>query len=241
MRARCPIARTVLLVFAALATADVDTRTVQSEFDRCESVMERVKREMLRFEDAVGRLKRALDGRRNAVDREVMQSYVKLENRVDYLRGRIDRSAGQRDKINGDLKNVSGPTCPSCVVSSVNLFCRNGETLTREIEECLADAAALQDRLGATGTMPEGWSSGGDTAQASFIAERASIETAIAAYTPRFDTCTSEAAGTLRKQFEANLRRADSLQAAGGVTESLQALKLAGLLLKQASAKCGAK
>ncbi|MBN1309517.1 MAG: hypothetical protein JXA18_16475 [Chitinispirillaceae bacterium] len=224
----CLLSMLPFFSFPAIIGADDDTRTVEAEFERCESTMERVKRDMLRFEEAVDRLKRAIEGSKSAKDQETMQSFLKLENRVDYLRGRIDRSAGQRDKVSSDLKSA-GATCPSCVSSSVNLYCRNSETLTSEIEKCLADAAALEDRIG------------GGKSDATIDIQRTAIAAAMAKRKSLLDTCSSEAGKTLWKQCDVNLRRADSLKAAGAVEESKQALKLVKLLLDKAISKCGGK
>ncbi|MBN1575220.1 MAG: hypothetical protein JW913_01615 [Chitinispirillaceae bacterium] len=225
--------------FPTIVRADDDTRTVEAEFDRCESTMERVNRDMLRFEEAVGRLKRALDGSKAAVDQETMQSFLKLENRVDYLRGRIDRSAGQRDKIQGDLKS-SGATCPSCVTSSVNLYCRNGEMLTREIEKCLAEASALENQIYSRSKTAE-QKPGQAAADSSLDASHGAIAEEVKKHKPLLDSCRTKAGKTLWKQCEVNLRRADSLKAAGASDQREQALKLVKLLLDKAIAKCGGK
>ncbi len=233
---------TVMLVVSVppIALADSDTRTVQAEFDRCESAMERVKRDMLRFEATVDRLKRTFDGLTAAKDQEAVQALLKLENRVDYLRGRIDRSAGQRDKIRSDLKAVSGATCPSCITSSVNLYCRNGETLTREIEEYLADASALEDRVGnrhqQTARPP-----GKGKSAASIDSTRRVIAAAMAQQKPLLDSCGSDAGKTLWEQCNVNFRRADSLLATGPLAESEQAFRLVDLLLDRAAKKCSGK
>ena len=225
--------------FPAIVHADDDTRTVEAEFNRCKSTMERLKREMLRFEEAVKRLKGALDGSTVAKNREIMQSFLKLENRVDYLRGRIDRSAGQRDKIRGDLKSA-GATCPSCVTSSVRLYCRNSETLTREIEEWITNAAALEDRIGA-GVKRSTGVSDRINSSSSPVALRTAIVESMAGRKSLLDSCGSDAGKMLWKQCEINLQRADSLQAIGALAESKQALKLVELLLVKAIKKCGNK
>jgi hypothetical protein len=227
-----------VLLAAAAGAADSDTRSVQSEFDRCAAVMERVEREMRRYEESVKRLMRTAEETPRSVPREVTQDLGNLEGRIEYFRRRIDRAAAQADRIRGDLKGVKGPTCPSCVSSSVNLYCRNGERLLAEIGDYASRASALQGRLRSMpgGTAADTASSAGDT---SFAARRGLIEEAIAAKGPLLDSCAVDAGRTLWAQCRTSLRAADSLHAAGSVEQSRRMLGLAGMLLEKALDKCG--
>lgn len=229
----------LLSCLSLCAGAGSKMRSVESTFERCESVMERVKRDMLRFEEEVERLRRSFDAQRASADDKTAQSILKLENRVDYLRGRIDRTASQRDKVRSDLKNISGPICPTCVSTAVDLYCRNSESLTREIETARADASALHDKIGhigspATSAQPRSRTANPDSLHTALIEVQKNAK-------PRMDSCKNGTAVTLWSQFHINMKRADSLKTAGKDDEYVQTLQLAQLLLQKALNKCGAE
>lgn len=148
--------KTASILFWALSSpvflmAQSETRAVQADFNRCSAVLERTERALRHFENAVERLKQSADAaRREAWMREA----AALENRTGYFRNRYERALGQAGKIRDDLKNVSGPVCPSCISSSVNLYCRSGETLLSGIEEYLNKAADLETRMRAASAKP---------------------------------------------------------------------------------------
>ncbi len=210
-----------------------DTRTVQADFDRCAQVIERVERSIRRYEDELAALRR--NASRIASDQRetVTQDLQTLENRLEYFRNRLERSRGQADKIRDDLKNVSGPACPSCVESSVNLYCRSGETLRTDVDEYLGKAADLRGRIG----MSAG-SSANDGATG-FEARRAAADSLYRSVNEDSKTCADKAAATLLKQARINLTRSDSLHAAGDTEGADKTLGIARSLLDKAAQRCG--
>lgn len=215
------------------AAADSDTRTVQAQFDRCASAMERVERSLRRYEDEIRSLK--YTGNNLAAEkRETFQKDVAaLENRLEYLRNRYERATGQADRIRDDLKNVSGPTCPSCVESSVKLYCRNAEGLQTDIDEYLAKAGDLRSRADMQKEAP-GQSN-------AFTGRYAALDSAYQALADENTACSDKAAAALLQQAGVNLARADSLHAAGDETQAVKSLDIAGTLLEKAGKRCAEK
>ena len=214
----------VIAAYAVLVAADSDTRTVQAEFDRCRSVMDRLERSLRRFEDLVAQVKRADD------DGPLQHEAAALENRLEYFRNRFERARGQADKITGDLKNVSGPTCPSCVESSVGMYCRNGETIQNSLDDYLVKAEDLLSRTGKRKAANTDSSS-------DFRQRRSAIDSLYRA----LESCSEPAAAPLISQTAVNLSRADSLQAAGDDKAAATALDIAESLITKARRRCGSK
>ncbi len=232
--------RKILCIIGFLAAighaAESDTRVVQSEFDRCKGIMERVDRSIQRFQDAVASLKRSLDAA-SAKNREgAVREMSALESRVEYFRSRFDRAVAQADKIRNDLKSVKGGRCSSCISSSVNMYCRNAETMLTDIEEQIALAVQAESRPGHA-SLKAG--AGADRSAADkFNLRRASIDSMMNIKKIVLDSCSSAAGKTLWSQSKINLRKADSLHAQGSNT-SEKALDVTELLLKKALDACG--
>ena len=135
----------VLVMAGASYSAESDKRVVQSEFDRCVGIMERVDRSIERFRDAITDLKRIADAaspeKRESLTREITPLESKLEN----FRCRLDRSTGQAEKTRCELKS-NGGRCSSCLLSSVNMNCRNAETMLTDLDDQIVKAAQLQSR-----------------------------------------------------------------------------------------------
>ncbi len=225
------LAASVLVVCATFfARADSDTRTVQAQFQRCAQAMERVERSLRRYEDEIRRLKRAGDNLAGEKRETFRKEIAALENRLEYFRNRYERATGQADKIRDDLKSVSGPTCPSCVESSVKLYCRNAENLQTDIDEYLAKAGDLRSRMGMRGAAP---GESGD-----FTGRYAQLDSAYQTLTAEETACKDKAAATLLQQAGINLARADSLHAAGDETRAGKSLDIAGSLLEKAGQRC---
>jgi len=223
----------VLAMYAfSVPAAESDTRAVQAEFSRCESSLERVKRELSRYEETVRRIKASLDAGRT---QEVAQEFSRLESKVEHFRGRMDRAAGQGSKIRDDLRNVTGPTCPSCLSSSVSLYCRAGEGLATEVEDYLSRATALDGELrnasphDAPKTVPT---------DSAFVLRRDKINASIASSWASLDSCSVDAGRTLWQQCRINLHVADSLRLSGAVEQSERSLGLAEMLLNKAIKRC---
>jgi len=229
----------VLLFFTAairLSYADTDARAVQAEFDRCVAQMERADRALRRLESNVDRLKRSIPAVVAKNREEFGREVGALENRLDYFRNRFDRSGGQAEKIRGDLKNISGPTCPSCVESGVNMYCRSAEMLLDEIQRSQDKADELGGRAGAAVPVVSDTDLPGSHAlrRAAFDSLDAGSKTAI-------DGCSDKAADALRRQARASAARADSLFRIGENQPASQALGIAETLLKKAVGRCAGK
>jgi hypothetical protein len=228
-----------LLVLAVSSIAENDTRTVQSDFDLCKGEMERVERSVQRFQDAIVRLKRAIDNAAVEKQEGLVNAIASFESKIEYFRGRYDRAAAQADKIRSDLKNVNGPVCPSCISSSVNLYCRNSETLLADIEEYIAKASEFESR---TGNQTHASDLAGSRAKSGDAAHhRSSIDSILGLRKTMLDTCSASQVKTLRSQCVINLRKADSLHNAGAFAAEEKALDIAELLLTKALHACASK
>lgn len=230
----------LLLLLSGRLFAQSDLRSVKSDFERCASTMNRTKRETIRFEEVVDRLQRLLDGQQLNLSQKTGATIFKFENRVDYFRSRIDRSAGQRDKIMNDLNTVSGATCPSCLFSSVDLYCRNSENLATEIDDYLSRASALEDEIRSLSGKFDKSPSSHDI-NISFSRRRIAIDSTIALHKIPLDSCQSDAGMLLWKQCTLNIPKVDSLHKAGLEQQSVKTLGLVELLLKKAIEKCPGK
>ena len=218
----------VCTTFSARAASD--TRTVQAQYDRCAQAMDRVERSLRRYEDEIRSLKRA----GNDIDKQKREAFGKefatLENRLEYYHNRFERAKGQADKIRDDLKNVSGPTCPSCVESSVKMYCRNAESLQGGIDEYLAKADELRSRAGIRTAPPK---ESGDCA-----VEYAALDSAYQLQNAALSACADKAAAALVEQARVNIARADSLHEAGDKAGARQSLDIAKTLLGKAEQRC---
>ncbi len=222
---KCCMTLALVAVILDYAFADSDTKTVQSEFDRCSALMERFERSLRRYENVVDAIKQSAEIPRDK-DGAVLREAALLENRLEYFRNRFERARGQADKIRSDLKNVRGPTCPSCVESGVNMYCRNAETISNDIEEYLQKAADLQSRISAASVA------GGK--ETSFMRRRSAADSSYRAVT----VCDDRGAETLRNQAALALARADSLYSIKDTVSALKALDIAVSLCEKASLRC---
>jgi hypothetical protein len=228
-----------LLLFAGvLYAAESDTRVVQSEFDRCRGIMERVDRSIERYQDVIASLKRAIDAASPEKREGLIREMNSLENRVEYFRSRFDRAAGQADKIRSDLKAVKGGRCSSCISSSVNMYCRNAETMLTDIEEQIAKAAQFGSGLERASAQTASHGEQGKIDR--FALRRSAIDSIMTLRKDALDSCSSASGKTLWSQSTINLHKADSLHAAGSNT-SEKALDVIELLLKKALDACGSK
>jgi hypothetical protein len=222
------VAMSVSQLFAA-----ADTRVVQAEFDRCGALMERVERSLRRYEDALHGFKLAPSQPTSGSNENTSQEVAALENRLEYFHNRLERAQGQADKIRDDLKNVSGPTCPSCIESSVTLYCRNGESLQTDIDEYLSKAADLQAKMGLQNA------GNGHSPGKGFADRRAEVDSVYHAVRGKVDGCVDRAVTTLTGQAHLTLAKADSLHSAGNTDAAEKALDIAASLLEKAVNRCG--
>jgi FtsZ-binding cell division protein ZapB len=237
-----PISVTIsaLLLLALTATGtESDTRAVTAEFNRCESATERIKREMSRFEETVQTIKRiSVNMHDKDKSGDLSREVANLESKNEYFLSRINRIANQRDKIQDDLKSVKGPTCPSCLSSSVNLFCRSSDLLATEIEQYLSRASDLAEKLHdrSNSQSPAIEEHRNDS---SLVIRRKSIGAQMTFNRTLMDSCTVAAGQSLWKQCMVNLHRADSLLSTGAIEQSDRTLGVVELLLGKAIRKCG--
>lgn len=226
-----------LLLSAVLVSFGSDVRTSQAEFERCESTMERVRRGFTRYEETIRRLKDRAEKQSSDVSVESSHKITKMENELEYIRGSIDRAAGQAVKIRSDIANLKGPTCPSCLTSSISMFCRNSERLLTEIEEHQYTAATIEERLRSSeisktvsGTAP--------VTTDTWKKQRASIDSLLSEHQKGLDSCTREAGISLWKQCTINLNAADSLNRTGATQRRDQAIRMVEILLPKAIKTC---
>jgi hypothetical protein len=226
----------ITLAVLSLVIAVVGSQSkkqAQADFERCAGLMDRAQRTLRTYEQGVDRLKK-LAGRlipENSVQEK--DGIEALESRVDYFRNRMERAAGLADKIRDDLKNVSGPTCPSCIVSSVNLYCRSAESLQEDIDEYLRKLSDLETMLGRHAA--ENYS---DNKGAAYLQEKRNLDSVVAAVRKTGDTCNNRAGRTLWNQALINIARADSLYAAGNSAEARHSLSIGRVLLEKSAVKC---
>ena len=227
----------VLAFMAGISLAgESDTRAVQSEFDRCKGIMERINRSIQRFQDIIADLKRTVDAaapeKREAMSREV----APLESKVEYFRGRFDRATGQTVKISCDLKSAKGGRCSSCLASCVNLNSRNAEIMLTDVDDQIAKATQLQSRW--RRVSPEAAAGRIPGAADTYAHRRSAIDSVMGNKKTMLDSCSSSAGKMLWTQCKRNVCKADSLHAAGA-TASEKALDVAELLFKKALDACG--
>ncbi|MFP4014162.1 MAG: hypothetical protein ACLFVQ_08775 [Chitinispirillaceae bacterium] len=211
--------------------ADPSTRTVQAEFSRCESAMKRVEREIERYEKLVAGLRDVLRTRRQDAKCNPLE-ISGLHSRVEYFRSRLERTRSQADKIRSDIKSVEGPTCPSCVSSSVDLYCRHYEHLSEAVTEYYSKASDIRNR------MRQSRESGTAEPDSSHVTLLESCREQISSSRATLDSCTSPAGKALWEQCRINFHAADSLFSAGRKNKGEQALDLTRMLFEKAMQKC---
>jgi hypothetical protein len=224
-----------LFVIAITLTvfADADTRTVTADFERCHANMERFERDLRRYDDAVDRLGETAVKLGANSGNNIARELTALENRREYFHNRFERSRSQAEKLRGDLKNVGGPTCPSCVQSSVNMYCRMIETIQNEIDEYASKASDLQHRIGAK-SRQAAVSPSAKSGDRDFKTRRLTIDSLYHSTT----ACGGAAAKTLHNQVKITLARADSLDRCNNSASALKSLDIADALLKKTSERC---
>ena len=223
----------LIITAAAYASAEEDTRSVQADFDRCKSTMERVDRSIQRYKDIIIRLKQLSRTEGDSASR----TGASLESRFDHFRGRFDRASGQADKIRDDLKNIKGPSCPSCVSSSVNMYCRNAETLLNDLEEHIAKAADLENRMVDRSTHKDAGNP--QERSESLSRRRIAIDSIIGLRKLQLDSCSFPSAKALWLQCRINLHKSDSLIASKDYVAGGKTLDIAELLIRKALDVCG--
>lgn len=218
------------LLVTAQIHADPSTSTVQAEFSRCESSMKRVERDINRYEELVNELRNILRTERQDAECNPLE-ISSLHSRVQYFRSRLERTRSQAGRIRSDIKNVKGPTCPSCLSSSVELYCRHCDHLSEAVMEYYSKASDVRDRVR---------QSREETAEPddSLLVLLNSLGERIASHQAIQDSCSSPAGKALWEQCSVNFNAADSLFSAGRIEKSEQALNLSRILFEKAMQKC---
>lgn len=220
-----------LVAVPALLFADADTRSVQAQFDRCGSLVERHSRLVRDYEYAVAAL-RVSGERMHTGSRETYLSQVgAMGGRVESARGRLERSGGQADRIRSQLAAVAGPSCPSCVVSAVNMYCRTADMLESELDDIGNSIRELEEQLGAQGGAPALHEAVGDVVQ---------IDDLVREQGERLNACPDETAAALWQQGLLSASRGDSLAKADDAQGARQSYTVARTLLLRAVAQCPA-
>lgn len=209
--------------------AQSDVRIVQSEFDRCLSVMERIERALKRYETSLHSLKRAISDIKTADKDNVSDKVSTHENRLEYFRNRFERIRGQADKLHDDLKN-SGPVCPSCIESSVNLFCRSNEMLQNDLDDYLVKLNELQSLIGV--------GKDNQTKENCFEHRFGYLKELRKNLNKKIETCNDKAVNTLWEQAQINLNRADSLYSLNETGSAAKALDISESLLQKIQLRC---
>ncbi len=229
-----------LLIVVILSTghvhAEYTLRTAEAEFDRCHARIERAERTVRRLESQVKELLRLERGATTADENVNSAAIATLESKVQFFHNRLERSRGQADKIRTDLRNASGATCPSCVKSSIDLYCRNAEHVLTESEEHLEEARRLASVL----QKPTGTVTATNTSDAKDeLGNRLERLHALAGkLAPILDTCSNSAGIVLRDQALKNIAKADSLVSVGSVEASSRAADIAENLVRKAANQC---
>jgi seryl-tRNA synthetase len=124
-----------ILTFFPLAFNAENAPRVKNNFDKCYSTIERSGRTLNRIETELLTIKSNLRTIYLPEKEVLFKDIESIENSIVNHKERLERTSGMADKINSDLQNLSGPTCPSCIVSSVNLYCRNADNLSKALSE----------------------------------------------------------------------------------------------------------
>jgi hypothetical protein len=219
--------------------AQADTRAVNSRFERCGLIMERVDRAIRRYEDIIEKQKRIGSTAAGKNSGNTGYETVNLENKLEYFNNRADRARNQADRIRDELKNISGPSCPSCIESSVNLYCRSAEDLLSQIEEQISISAEMMVDAG-TASRNTGQPEAGTTKKHDYPSNRRIVDSLIAAISVKIGSCPDKSAAVFFKQAITATTRADSLATMAGDTVSAQLnLNTAETLIRKAELKCG--
>ncbi|MCX7726203.1 MAG: hypothetical protein N2053_05080 [Chitinispirillaceae bacterium] len=223
-------------IILSLGNAESDIHTVKAEYERCLSVMERVERTIRRYEELMKSLQNKL---KNFKDENVSLSkeITSLENRLEYFRNRYERAKGQADKINSDIKEIKGPTCPSCIESAVNLYCRNTETLQNELEEYTEKALELDGKLSMSGTNNEEnkpLSNRDDSKDKIYISYRTLTDSLYKA----LNICEDSVAEIFSLQIAKNISKADSLYNIKETSSAFKHLNIAEALINKVKKRC---
>ncbi len=123
--------------------------------DRCADQFERARQLMSTFEAAADRFRslRPPPDKQSAARAE--QFGHSLQVKHDYLRNRLDRIRNLSEKTRSDIETQrrQSSSCPDCIASSIDLFCRQVESLIEEIGEQIG---AIRDFERAMGSAAAG-------------------------------------------------------------------------------------
>lgn len=205
--------------------AQSDVRIVQSEFDRCLSVMERIERSLKRYETCLHSLKRTVADIKTA--NNVSDKVSAHENRLEYFRNRYERIRGQADKLHDDLK---GSEAVCRIELSVNLFCRSNETLQNDLDDYLVKLSELQSITG--------MGKDNETKENGFEHRRSYLKELCKTLNEKIGSCNDKAVNTLWEQAQINLNRADSLYRSNETGSAVRALDISESLLQKIQIRC---
>lgn len=218
-----------IILISLSVNSESDINTVKAEYGRCVSVMERVERAIRRYEEVI----RILQGRSNNINGNInlTKEFTTLENRAEYFRNRYERAKSLSDKISSDLKEVKGPTCPSCIESSVNLYCRNSEILLNELEDYITKASDLNGKLIELEAQKK------DAFTKSELSYESTKHKIDSMYNS-LNICKDSVTEVLTLQIKRNISKADSIYKNKEVEPAIKLLKIAESLINKINKRC---
>jgi hypothetical protein len=131
---KTPVLITALMIVAPMTpiVSEESWPQVESRYRRCEQEISRAGEEFRRLQAALDRL-----SAQSPHAHQENGTLVKMFNMQNALRGRIERVSRQSERLRNDIRQArrSSSACPSCIVSSLGLLCRQSEDLDDDIDE----------------------------------------------------------------------------------------------------------
>ncbi|MBD3418981.1 MAG: hypothetical protein GF398_02565 [Chitinivibrionales bacterium] len=149
MRVTAIIAISAVIIFWPAGAHASSWAQISQKFRSCESKFKRCERHYAAFTSQLRRvttLQRSAGAASRSQQDELLQS---IDAKDTYFKNRIDRIARMSKKIGKDIRtgSSSGSSCPNCIVSSVNLYCRQCESLFGDLNEISAQLRRKENKL----------------------------------------------------------------------------------------------
>ncbi|MBD3345392.1 MAG: hypothetical protein GF401_10055 [Chitinivibrionales bacterium] len=119
-----------------------NVQQVKNKKERCVRRLERAEQQLEKLERSIDHL----DMMAEASGNETIGRHVETSlNKIEYFKNRLDRTRNQVDKIEDDLaaQDDAAP-CKDCIRSSVNLMCRQAESIYSELAEYSAKTGEFE-------------------------------------------------------------------------------------------------
>jgi hypothetical protein len=127
----------IAVLFASCALLAGSWQQVEQKFQRCQNRMERVRQQFESFRASAQRLG-SLRNTASISDTTRFDNFLTaLRAKEEYLTNRVERTRNMGDQLRRDIDTQSkkSTSCPECIVSSIDLFCRHGESLEKELRK----------------------------------------------------------------------------------------------------------